>query len=129
MANLLPDVADNMIISKIEKAHRAPQKDPNQYSTPGPLPIIAKFIDWNFSEKVKSNFIKAARGSFQQHPNQRIYVSEMYSSSVTARQNKEMLKRKELNRDERTIQAYVKYPATLMVKRSGERSYSAYAEF
>ena len=53
----------------------------------------------------------------------------MYSSSVTARQNKEMLKRKELNRDERTIQAYVKYPATLMVKRSGERSYSAYAEF
>ena len=74
MANLLPDVADDMIISKIEKAHRAPQKDPNQYSTPGPLPIIAKFIDWNFSEKAKSNFIKAARDSFQQDPNQRIYL-------------------------------------------------------
>ena len=29
MANLLPDVADNMIISKIEKDHKEPQKDTN----------------------------------------------------------------------------------------------------
>ena len=71
----MPDAANDMIISKIERAHRALEKDTNQYSTPGPLPIIAKFIDWNFSEKIKSNFIKAARDSFQQHPNQTIYVS------------------------------------------------------
>ena len=57
----MPDVADDMIVSKIERAHRAPQKDTNQYSTSEPLAIIATFIDWNFSEKVKSNFIKAAR--------------------------------------------------------------------
>ena len=44
----------------------------------------------------------------------------MYSSS---------LKHKELKRDEKTIQAYIKYPAILMVKKSGGRSYSAYAEF
>ena len=72
---IMPDVADDIIISKIETAHRAPQKDTNQYSTPRSLSIIAKFIDWDFSEKVKSNFIKAARDSFQQHPNQTIYVS------------------------------------------------------
>ena len=65
----MPDVADDKIISKIERAqspYRAPQRDTN-HSTPGPLPIIAKFIDWKFSEKVKSNFIKAAR---DKHPNQ-----------------------------------------------------------
>ena len=50
---IMPDVADDIIISKIERAHRAPQKETNQYSTQGPLPIIAKFIDWNFSEKDK----------------------------------------------------------------------------
>ena len=126
---IIQDVADDMIISKIERVHTASQKDANQYSTPGPLPSIAKFIDWNFSEKVKSNFIKAARDSFQQDPNQTIYVPQMYSSSVTAHRNKAMLKRKELTRDERTIQAYVEYPAVLMVKKSGERSYSAYVEF
>ena len=53
---IMPDAADDIIISKIERPHRAPQKDTNQYSNTGPLPIIAKLIDWNFSEKV--NFIK-----------------------------------------------------------------------
>ena len=53
----------------------------------------------------------------------------MYSSSVTARWNKAMLKRKELKRDDRTIQASVKCPTILFVKKSNERSYSAYAEF
>ena len=55
--------------------------------------------------------------------------SHMYSSSVTAGRNNAMLKLKELKRDDRTIQAYVKYSAVLMVERSDERSYSAYAEF
>ena len=53
----------------------------------------------------------------------------MYSSSVTAHRNKAMFKHKELKRDERTIQAYVSYPDILMIKKSGEGSYSAYAEF
>ena len=52
----------------------------------------------------------------------------MYSSSVTARRNKAMLKHKELKRDEKAIQGYVKYPAILMVKKPGERSYFVYAE-
>ena len=122
------DVADKMIISMMERAHRAPQKGIKQYSRPGPLPIIPKFIDWNFSEKVKSNSIKAARNTLQQYPNQTNYVSQMYSSSVTARRNKATLKRKERKRDDRTIQAYAKYPAILIFKKSGERLYSAYAE-
>ena len=53
----MPDVADGIIILKIERTHEAPQKDTNQYSTPWPLPISVKLRDWNFSEKVKSNFI------------------------------------------------------------------------
>ena len=65
----MPDVSDDMIMKKIERAHRAPQKDTNQYSTPGQIPIIAKFIDWNFSEKAKSNCIKVARDPAVSKPN------------------------------------------------------------
>ena len=39
-----------------------------------------------------------------------------------------MLKRKERKRDGRTIQAYVKYSAILMVRKSSGRSYYAYTE-
>ena len=124
----MPDVADDMIILKIERAQRAPQEDTNKYSTPEPLPIIAKFIDWNFSEKVKSNFIKAARASFQQHPAEskpnNLCLANILIISNTHR-NKAMPKCKELKRDQRTTQVYIKYPAILMVNKSGERSYSA----
>ena len=65
----MPDVADDIISSMIERAHTASQKDTNQYSTPGPLPIIAKFIDRNFSEKVNINFIKAAKDPAASKPN------------------------------------------------------------
>ena len=58
-----------------------------------------------------------------------MYVSQMNLSSIKTRRNKAPLKRKELKRDERTIQAYLKYPSVLMVMKSGERSYPAYAEF
>ena len=64
----MPDVADDIISSMIERAHTACQKDTNQYSTPGPLPIIAKFIDWNLSEKVNINFIKAAKDPAASNP-------------------------------------------------------------
>ena len=52
---------------KEPKVHIEHHKETPTSSTPGPLPIIAKFIDWKFSEKVKSNFIKAAT---DKHPNQ-----------------------------------------------------------
>ena len=75
---IMPDVADDIITSKIERAHRAPQKETNQYSTQGPLPIIDKFIDWNFQKKIKSNLIKAAKDQFkirvQFKPMSNIYV-------------------------------------------------------
>ena len=42
--------------SKIERTHKAKG---NKYEII--LQIIAKFLDWTFSEQVKSSFIKAAK--------------------------------------------------------------------
>ena len=121
----MTDVADDMIILKIKRAHSAPQKDPNQYFTPGPLPIIAKFTDQNFLEQVKSKFIKAARDSLQQHPNQTIYVlvSIYVIGNSSPKQRNTQTQR--IKRDDRTIQAYDKHHPNLMAKKSGERLYFA----
>ena len=40
----------------------------------------------------------------------------MYSAALTKRRNNAMVKQKELRKDGHQIQAYVKYPAVLMVK-------------
>ena len=40
-----------------------------------------------------------------------------------------MIKRKELRKEDHRIQAYVKYPAVLMVKYLGESVYTLYAEY
>ena len=40
-----------------------------------------------------------------------------------------MIKLKELRKDDDRIQAYVKYPAVLMVKYPGELVYASYAEY
>ena len=53
---VMPDLNKDFIISKIERAHRAKG---NNYGTI--LPVIAKFLDWTFSEQFKSSFIRAAK--------------------------------------------------------------------
>ena len=53
---VMPELDKKFIISKIERKHRAKK---NNYGTI--LPVNAKFLDWTFSEQVKSGFIKAAK--------------------------------------------------------------------
>ena len=55
--NVMPELDQEFIISKTERAHRAKR---NNYGTI--LPVNAKFSDWIFSEQVKSGFIKAVKG-------------------------------------------------------------------
>ena len=43
--------------------------------------------------------------------------------------NEAMMKQKELKGEDQRIQAYVKHPAILMVKRPGETAYTTCAEF
>ena len=111
----MPELDKDYIISKIERAHRAKV---NNYGTI--LPVTAKFSDWTFSEQVKSSFIRTTKDKKDEW---HITVSQMYSAALTKRRNNAMIKRKELRQDDHRIQAYVKYPAVLMVKYPGESVY------
>ena len=53
----------------------------------------------------------------------------MSSAALTKRRNNAMIKRKELNKDDHQIQAYVKYQAVLMAKYPEESAYKSYAEY
>ena len=82
--------------------------------------IIAKFNDWQFTETNKTSFIKAKS---------RIFVSQMYSPVLTKRKNEAMKLRKELKKSDPTIQAYVKFPAKLIVKNDKGKEFSLFAEY
>ena len=102
-------------MKKTERTHRS--KETEYTSTPA---IIAKFNDWQLTETIKTSFIKA-----KSH----IFVSQMYSPALTKRRNEAVKVRKELKKNEPTIQAYVKFPVKLMVKNSNGKEYSLYAEY
>ena len=116
----MENIDHSIIIKKIERAHRAKENRPERN-----LPIIAKFNNWNFSEEVKTSFIKAAKNG---NDCTSIFISQMYSPALTTRCNEAMKKWKELREEDQVIQAYVKYPAVLMVKRPSEAVYTPYAE-
>ena len=75
----MKNIDHGVIIKKIERAHRAKENRPDRN-----LPVIAKFNDWNFSEEVKTSFIKAAKDGNDCTP---IFVSQMYSPALTTRRN------------------------------------------
>ena len=101
--------------------HRSKENRPGRN-----LPVIAKFTEWNFSEEVKTSFIKVAKDGKDRTS---IFVSQIYSPALTTRGNETMKKRKEMREVDQGIRVYVKYPAVLMVKRPGEASYTPYAEY
>ena len=117
----MENIDHGVIIKKIERAHRANETRPGRN-----LPVIAKLTDWDFSEEVKTSFIKAAKDRNDCFP---IFVSHMYSPALTMQRNKAMKKRKELREADQCIRAYVKYPAVLMVKQPGEAAYTPHAEY
>ena len=117
----MENIDHGVIIKKIERAHRDKENRLGRK-----LPIIVKFKDRNFSEEVKTSFIKAAKDGNDRTP---IFVSQMYLLALTTRRNEAMKKRKELREEDQGIRAYVKYPAVLMVKRPGEAAYTPCAEY
>ena len=108
--SLMPTVEETVIRDKTERAHRSRE---NEYSK-NPA-IIAKFNDWQFTESIKTSLIRAKS---------QICVSQIYSPALTKRRNEAMKMRKDPN-----IQAYVKFPAQLMIKREKKKEYSLYAEY
>ena len=117
----MKNIDQGIVIKKIERARRAKEYRPGRN-----LSIIGKFTDWNFSEEVKTSFIKAEKDGNHRTP---IFVSQMYSPALTTRRNQAMKKRKELREEDQGIRTYVKYPAVLMVKRPGEAAYTPCAEY
>ena len=111
----MPEIQLHQILAKIERAHRSTTESHSKYQ-----PIIVKFSDWGFSEDIKSVFIKAPKNESC------IYVSQMYSPAITSRRNDAMQKRRELKNEDKNIQGYIKFPATLMIKKPGDPKYYVY---
>ena len=76
------------------------------------------------SEKNKSAIIKA-----NQEGKSAVFVSQMYSKSLTERRNATLKYQVDLKEQDPSIQGYVKLPAILMIKHTGERKYSLEKEF
>ena len=53
----------------------------------------------------------------------------MYSPVITNRWNEAMNARKQLRNGDKQIQAYVKLPAILVVKKHEEKTYSLHSEY
>ena len=98
IVKVLPQFQVSDIIEKIERALRSKEPEFSEI-----LAIIAKFTDWDLTEKIKSGFIKSKSS---------IYVSQMYSPALTKQRNNKIIARKELKRLDPSIQAFVKYPGS-----------------
>ena len=89
--SVMPTVEETVIRDKIERVHRSPGNECKKN-----LAITAKFNNWQFTESIKTRFIRAKL---------QIYVSQMYSPVLTKRCNEAMKVRKDLKRNEPNIQA------------------------
>ena len=58
-----------------------------------------------------------------------VFVSQMYSKSLTERRKAALKYRADLKEQDPSVQGYVKFPAILMIKHTGERKYSLEKEF
>ena len=75
-------------------------------------------------EKLKSAIIKT-----NQEGKSVSFVSQTYSKSLTERRNATLKYRADLKEQDPSIQGYVKFPAILMIKHTGEGKYSLEKEF
>ena len=53
----------------------------------------------------------------------------MYLAALIKQRNNAMIKQKELRKDDHRIQAYIKYPAVLLIKYPGESVYTSNVEY
>ena len=115
----MQDFSKEEIIKKIERAHRVTSANRNLSATSAPPFLVAKITNWHMLGRIKSGITKA-----NQEGKSAVFVSRMYSKSLTERRNAALKYRTNLKEQDPTIQGYVKFPAPLMVKRTGETKYS-----
>ena len=85
---------------------------------------MAKIKSWDASEELKSAFIKTSQSGTS-----RLFVSQMCSTALTIRRNEALKHRSELKEQDSTMQGFVRFQASLMIKRVGERKYSLEKDF
>ena len=112
ISRVLPETSKEEISKKIERAHRVHSKGTSSNGSPPYL--VVKMVNWEFSEKVKSAFIQE-----NQNGRSQVFVSQIYSKSLTLCRNQAMKHRHEIKKEHPSMQGYIRYPATLMIKRSG----------
>ena len=109
ISRILPETTKEEIWNNIERAHRIHSKGTSSNGSPPYL--IVKMLNWEFSENVKSTFIQE-----NQNGRSQVFVSQMYSKSLTLRQNQALKHQHEMKEEDPSIQGYIRYPATLMIK-------------
>ena len=122
ISRILPETTKEEISNNIERAHRVHSKGTSSNGSPPYL--VVKMVNWAFSENVKSAFIQE-----NQNGRSQVFVSQMYSKSLTLRQNQALKHRLEMKEEDPSIQGYIRYPATLMIKRPGEKKYKVEKDF
>ena len=81
-------------------------------------------VNWEFSEKAKSAFILE-----NQNGRSQVFVSQMYSKSLTLRRNQALKHQHEMKEGDPSVEGYIRYPDTLMIKRPSEKKYKVEKEF
>ena len=79
-------------------------------------------VSWEFSEKVKSAIQENQNGRSQ------VFVSQMFSKSLMLCRNQALKHWHEMKEEDPSIQGYIRYPATLMIKRPDEKKYKVEKE-
>ena len=119
----MQDFSMEEIIRNIEWAHQATPAYTNPSATSAPPHLAAKITNWDMSEKIKSAII-----NINQEGKSAVFVSQMYSKSLTEG-NAALKYQADLKEQEPSIQGYVKFPVIKMIKCTRERKYSLEKEF
>ena len=88
----------------IKRAHRVHSKGTSSNGSPPYL--VVKMVNWKFSEKAKSAFIQE-----NQNGRSQVFVSQMYSKSLTLSRNVALKHRHEIKEEGLSIQGYIRYLA------------------
>ena len=126
ISKVLTEASKEETTTNIERAQQVQgnSETSGKGSNNTPSYLVAKIANWKFSKRIKSTFIVE-----NQNGNPLVFVSQMYSKSLTLTWNQALKHWYKLKEGDPSIQGYVRYPATLMIKRAGERKYRVEKEY
>lgn len=121
-------------LNMIERAYRTGSTSVEaEKNRNGPRPITVKFNSWKSSEMVKNLIITGNCGKNLTNTKmtEKIFVQQKFSKSLTERRNNAMKRRKEMKNDSEFTDSniFIAYPATMMIKRPGNKTYVQHEQF